>query len=160
MAQLVVIVALMGVLPLVSILVEHLLFPGGAGLAALVGKWFVFWGVGWRLLIAGIRQIADPAYTAGTIFRIADPAAHRLVAEIGFGNVAIGTLAVLSIFKAGWVMPAAIAGCLFYALAGAKHVFNADRTRAENLAMVSDIFIAMVLAAYLIAAGTEAASWR
>jgi len=155
--QLVVIVALMVVLPVVSILAEYLLSAGVASLVALVGKWFVFWAVGWRLLLAGAWQIGNPAYTAQTIFRIADPSAHRLVAEIGFGNVAIGTLAVLSIFNAAWVIPAAIAGLLFYALAGAKHVFNKDRTGPENLAMISDIFIAVVLAAYLATAWIEAA---
>jgi hypothetical protein len=157
MLQFVVVVALMGVLPIVSILVEHLLFSGGADLVALIGKWFVFWGVGCRLLITGIRQIADPTYTAETIFRIGDPSAQKIVAELGFGNVAIGTLAVLTIFKAAWVMPAAIAGFLFYALAGAKHVFNRDRTPPENVAMVSDIFIAVVLAAYLAMAWGESA---
>jgi len=35
--------------------------------AALIGKWFVFWAVGGRLLLAGARQIVQPAYTAKVI---------------------------------------------------------------------------------------------
>jgi hypothetical protein len=148
--QLVVVVLLMGVLPVVSILVEYFLAPG-AGLVFLVGKWFVFWAVGWRLWVAGVKQITDPAYTAETIFRITDKSAEKIVAELGFGNVAIGGLGVLSIFNAAWVTPAAIAGVLFFGLAGGKHVFNRNRTKPENVALISDLLVAAVLAAYLVA---------
>ena len=152
--QLAVVIVLMGVLPVVSILAEYLWSSGAPGLVALIGKWFVFWGVGLRLLTAGIKQIVDPAYTAGTIFRIGDKSAEKIVMELGFGNVAIGTLATLSILNGAWVVPAAIAGLLFFGLAGVKHVFNKDRTSSENVALVSDIAIALVLAGYL------AATWR
>jgi hypothetical protein len=146
-----VIVLTMGVLPVVSILIEALLSPGGAGLVALIGKWFVFWAVGVRLLLAGVRQIFDPAFAAQTIFKVTDKSAQKIVAELGFGNVAIGTLGVLTIFNAGWVMPAAVAGLLFFGLAGAKHLFNSDRTLLENLALISDIWIAVVLAVCIVA---------
>ncbi len=43
------------VLPLGSALVEHAL-PGAAPFLALVGKWFVFWAAGVRLVLAGVRQ--------------------------------------------------------------------------------------------------------
>ena len=39
---------------------------GGGGLMPLVGKWFVFWAVGARLFIAGIRQVIQPAFTAAS----------------------------------------------------------------------------------------------
>ncbi|MET0743678.1 MAG: hypothetical protein ABWY78_09935 [Microvirga sp.] len=148
------IVGLMGVLPIGSILAEWLLFPGGAGAAALVplvGKWFVFWAAGVRLFLAGLRQIADPAFTAQTIFRIADPGAGVIVQELGFANVAIGILGIVSFLHGAWIVPAALAGCVFLGLAGGRHVLNANRTRTETIALVSDLWIAAVLAAFLVA---------
>ena len=57
------------VLPAISVLVEALLRRGGADLMPLVGKWFVFWGVGVRLFIAGVRQVAQPRFTPRAFFR-------------------------------------------------------------------------------------------
>jgi len=149
--QLAFVVLLMGVLPIGSILIEWLFVPNHPDLWVLIGKWFVFWAVGCRLLTAGLKQMTDPSYTAETIFRIADKSAQKIVTELGFANVSMGTLAVLSIANSAWVTPAAIVGFLFYALAGGKHVLNSERTQPENVALWSDLFIAVVLAGYLVA---------
>lgn len=145
--QKIAILLFMAVLPLVSILLEAMAFPGTPWLA-LVGKWFVFWGVGLRLLTAGIKQVVDPSFTA-RLFKIADPSADKIVVELGFANIAIGTLAVLSIVFPAWVPAAAFAGFVFYALAGIQHVLNRDRSDAENAALASDLVMAAVLAVYL-----------
>ena len=57
-----------GALPLLSILIEWLCINGSGDPVALIGKWFVFWAVGVRLLLASSRQVAQPAFTAQTIF--------------------------------------------------------------------------------------------
>src|SRR5580692_5038905 len=91
------VVLLMFVLPVVSTAVEALWLHDDAGLMFLLGKWFVFWTVGVRLLLAGIRQVAQPRFTAESIFDIKDPAANAIVREIGFGNLAMGALGVASL---------------------------------------------------------------
>ena len=63
--------------------------------------------------------------------------------------LASGALGVLSIFNAVWIVPAAIAMAIFYALAGGKHVLNAERTSSENWAMGSDLWAAAVLVGWL-----------
>lgn len=141
-----VVVLLMGVLPLGSILVEFGLHPAGADGVALVGKWFVFWSVGVRLLLAGLRQIVNPAFTAETIFAVKDRAAFIIVQELGFGNLSIGLVAALTLIQPQWIVPAALAGGLFYGLAGFRHLAKGDRNANENIAMVSDLFIFIVLA--------------
>jgi hypothetical protein len=146
-----VVILLLGVLPVVSILVDVFLFQGNADIVLTVGRWFVFWAVGIRLLMAGARQTLNPAYTAETIFGIRDPKAHRLVGEIGFGNLAMGTLGVVTIGLSGWLAPAALVGGLYYGLAGLGHLWSHDRNRTEMIALVSDIFIFLVLAGWLIA---------
>ena len=141
-----VIVLLMGVFPIASILVEFALLRSSADLLFLIGKWFVFWSVGVRLLLAGLRQIANPEFTAQTIFGVKEKAALTIVQELGFGNLAIGLLGVLTLFNRQWIAPAAIVGGLFYGLAGIKHLTKGDRNATENIAMISDLFIAVVLA--------------
>ena len=59
-----IVIALMLVLPLISIVAQILLTDHGAlhGAAylAVVAKWYVFWAVGARLSLAGLRQIVQP----------------------------------------------------------------------------------------------------
>ena len=64
------------VLPAARVIVEALWFGSAADVMLLVGKWFVFWAVGVRLFIAGVRQ-AQPQFTAKSIFEIKDRAAFR-----------------------------------------------------------------------------------
>jgi hypothetical protein len=147
--QLFAIVAFMIVLPISSILVE--VFSSQSDLASSATKWFVFWSVGARLFSAGIRQVTKPEFTAKEIFEIGDPAASKLVVELGFGNLAIGLVGLLSLWFSEWIVPAAVAGALFFGLAGIQHVRNRDLNSKEKLAMWSDLYIAAVLAACLIA---------
>ncbi|NYT85202.1 hypothetical protein [Pollutimonas harenae] len=146
--QLVAIVLLMVVMPIISIV--HDVANNQAALVYALGKWFVFWGVGWRLVSAAAHQMMRPAYTAKDIFEIDDPAAGKLVLEIGFGNLAIGIPAIASLYFPAWVPALALAGCIFFALAGFQHIRNKATTRAEVAAMVSDLGLAAVLAVYLL----------
>jgi hypothetical protein len=145
----IVVVALMLVLPVISIVIEH-----GRGhdvaLLALTGKWFTFWSVGVRLAIAGLRQITDPRFTAHTILGLKGHEAFLLVRELGFANVAIGTIGVCSVVVPSWVTPAALAGAIFLGLAGANHTMQKHRGAKENAAMVSDLFVAAVLIVYCV----------
>ena len=145
-----VVLALMLVLPVTSILVETLLRDHGVLLWPVFGKWWVFWAVGVRLLLAGIRQILQPRYTAETILGITGEDALLVVRELGFANVAIGSVGVGSLFFPEWAQPAAIAGALFYGLAGINHFTHEERNFNENIAMTSDIFTACVMLSIII----------
>ena len=140
------VVLLMFVFPAASIAIEALWFHDGSDLMFLIGKWFVFWTVGVRLLLAGIRQVTQPRFTAERIFDVKDPAANAMVREIGFGNLAMGTVGLASLAQPAWLAPAAIVGGLYYGLAGAGHVFQSDRNFNEQTALVSDLMIFVVLA--------------
>jgi hypothetical protein len=142
------ILVLMLILPAGSVLVEALVWHSGASWIALIGKWFVFWGVGIRLAIAGLIQVFAPAFTAGAL-DIKDTKAEVLVRELGFGNLAIGATGVLSLLLPVWTLAAAMCGGLFYGFAGAQHVFTAKRTAKENWALISDLFLFVVMAVYV-----------
>ena len=143
------VVLLMLVLPLVSIAVELSMGSHAGGTVFVVGRWFVFWGVGVRLFIAGVRQVVQPSFTAG-LLGVKDSSALVVVRELGLANLSMSVLAICSLFRAEWVVPGAIVGGLYYGLAGAGHVPHKGRSANENLAMVSDLWMFLLLAVFVV----------
>jgi hypothetical protein len=146
---LLIVFGLMLVLPLLSIAVEATLVSG-TDPVFLVGKWFVFYAGGLRLLLAGASQIVRPQFTARSVFGIKDAKASRIVSELGFANVSIGLLCMLSLAFPEWVLPGAIVSGLFYGLAGGKHFLNGARGGTENIAMVTDLAMVGILGLYVL----------
>ncbi|GAB1716846.1 MAG: hypothetical protein NTAFB05_18880 [Nitrobacter sp.] len=118
----------------------------------LIGKWFVFWAVGIRLLLAGVRQYLRPAFTSRTILGIESPDAFVLVRELGGANLATGVVGVASMAMPTFVLPSAILAGIFYTVAGLEHVKEKHRGMNATVAMVSDLFAAVVLIGYVIGA--------
>jgi hypothetical protein len=148
----VVIALFMVILPLACVAAEYAWLHTSADLVMLIGKWFAFWGVGMRLGLAGFRQAFNPGFTARDIFEIEDERVYPIVRELGFANLALGLLGVLAVVP-GWTAPAALAGGIFFALAGWKHVKARDRNLTRTVAMASDLFMAAVLLGYLALVG-------
>ncbi len=136
------------VAPVASIVIEHSLFHAAAPLMSLVGKWFVFWGAGVRIALAGLRQYFDPRFTAKQIFDIHGDDALPLVRELGIANFAAGAVGILSLLRPDFVLPSAIAAAIFYGLAGFRHAAQPARNAKETFAMATDLFAFVVLAAY------------
>jgi hypothetical protein len=144
------VIVLMLALPLISIVTQIVLSDHGAlhgaSHLAIVAKWYVFWAFGVRLSLAGLRQAIQPRYTAETILGFKGTEALFFVRELGFANVAMGSVGVASLFAPSWVTPAAMLGAIYYGLAGISHCFHKVRNKLENVALVSDLFAAVVLA--------------
>jgi len=140
------VIGTMFLFPILSIILEISLGNPAMGMTLLIGKWFVFWAVGVRLFVAGLSQAIRPAFTAENIFGIKNKESHVLVQELGFSNVAMGVAGLISILDLTWVLPIAVAAAVFYALAGIKHMARKQRSPNENVAMVSDLVVAIVLA--------------
>ncbi len=134
--------------PLGAIVIDHSVLHGAAPLMWLVGKWFVFWAVGVRLALAGLRQYFDPRFTAEQIFEIHHDDALPLVRELGVANFAAGTVGILSLLRPDFVLPSAIAAAIFYGVAGFRHARQPTRNAKETFAMATDLFAFAVLAAY------------
>jgi hypothetical protein len=135
---------LMFALPTLCVIADGIASPSNS-LVLLIGKWFVFWAIGARLLIAGLRQIVQPRYTAQVILGLKTEESFPLVRELGFANLSLGLIGLLSIAFPIWRLPVALAGGVFYGLAGGNHFFQSHRNRLENVAMVSDVFASIVL---------------
>jgi len=131
-------------LPLSSIAVETAVASATMG-PVLIAKWFAFWSVGWRLSLAGLRQILQPAFTAKEVLGLKTDEALPVVRELGFANAALGVIGILSLLLPPWQLAVALAGGIFYLLAGVTHALQARRNRLENVAMASDLFVGAVL---------------
>lgn len=114
---LIIVVGLLFVFPSASVfaeaIVHHTAFSAGLAL-----KWFVFWAVGARLFLAGIRQSVQPSYTAHQILGLKSDESLVVVRELGFANLAIGIMGLASLFLPAWRSAAGIVGAVFYGLAG------------------------------------------
>lgn len=139
----VIIVFLLIVLPMGSIFADMQYGSHETGLV-LIGKWFVFWGA-LRLLLAGVRQTVQPRFTAEQIFGLKD-APLQIVQELGFANLAMGTLGTASLFLPEWRIAAAVVCGLYYGLAGARHVSAPHKNSLQTFAMLTDFFVSAVLA--------------
>jgi len=143
-------VCILFVLPLLSItgeiIFEHELFTW-----MLIGKWFVFWATGIRLFTAGISQSSNPAFTA-RIFKMKTHESHIVIRELGFANISLGVMGILSVINDHWRILATITGCLFFGLAGIQHMFKKSENTHEMIAMIGDLFVFIILLSYLISA--------
>lgn len=143
MAYMLVVGLTMLLLPLASVAIDSWITHGP--LLWLIGKWFVFWAAGARLLLAGIRQYLQPAFTSRDIMGIDSAEVHILVRELGGANIATGALGLASLAMPTFVLPVAIGSGIFYTVAGIEHVRSQHRGRNETVAMISDFFAAFVL---------------
>jgi hypothetical protein len=117
----------------------------------LVSHWFVFWGVGIRLGLAGLRQFLQPSFTARDIFGMTSDEALPPVRELGAANFATAVVGLLSIAIPSFTLPIAISAMIFYGVAGVRHIVARSRSLNENVAMLSDLFLFAVLAAFVLA---------
>lgn len=142
------VVLTMLVLPIICILVQGV-HVHALPFWALVGKWFVFWAVGVRLFIAGLRQAIKPSFTATEIFNIPGTGSFPIVRELGFANISMGLGGILSLLKPEWSEIMAIVGGLYFGVAGVQHVMKKPDSANERIALISDLFILVVLVVYL-----------
>ncbi len=142
--------SLLCVLPLLSIFGE-IIFEHESLSWMLVGKWFVFWTTGIRLFTAGISQSSNPAFTA-RIFKMKNQESQVVIRELGFANISLGVMGILSVINDHWRILAAITGSLFFGLAGIQHLFKKSDSTHERIAMTGDLFVFVILVSYLISA--------
>jgi len=146
----VVVFLLMLVLPVVSVVHDRSFSETRLGCPSCSGGVSFFAGVGVRFFSAGISQTANPRFTAVTILGLKTSESWMVVRELGFGNLAIGAVALGSIAARTWITPSALAGAVFYGLAAINHIAKKNRNRLENFTLLSDVSACCVLCVYLL----------
>ncbi|WP_146115233.1 hypothetical protein [Microbacterium sp. MYb66] len=127
------------VLPVLCGIVE--LSAAGGEPVLVFGRWWVFWGVGTRLLVAGIAQVSGKGPTAA-ILGSAEPTMQevQLTRELGTANIAMGLAGLLALIP-GWALPTGLAGGLFLLIAGVMHVPKKGKNPQETLATWTDLIV-------------------
>ena len=137
------------IVPIAGIIIECMA-TGNNDIISIGLKWFVFSGIGLRLGSAGIKQILQPAFTGKEIFHVSDDKALAIIKELGFANICLAIIAILSMFFETFRIPAAVAGGLYFGLAGFQHIIRKRDSSNETNAMISAIFIFIVLLVLLL----------
>jgi len=75
--------------------------------------------------------------------------AWPIIREHGIGNLAVGTAGIASLWVTSFVLPVALIAAIAYGAWGLLHIASKNRSMNENVAMVSDFWLAAVLVAYL-----------
>lgn len=133
------------ILPLILSSVQWL-WDSPVPYVSLLAQWFLFSAVGLRLFIAGIIQLFRPEFTLHHIFKITDDKSTQLVQEIGLHNLILGIAALLIplYFYPHQFIIASMAGTYFGA-AGLLHMTRKHASMNHKIAMISDLFIALMM---------------
>ena len=131
------------VLPVISGVIQLAVVGGDPVLT--FGTWWVFWGVGTRLLVAGIAQLSGRGPTSA-ILGVATPSIQetQLTRELGFANLCLGLAGLLALIP-GWALPAGFAGGIYLLIAGVMHLPKKDKNPQETLATWTDLIVGIVV---------------
>ncbi|HMQ08093.1 MAG TPA: hypothetical protein PKC30_12390 [Saprospiraceae bacterium] len=134
--------------PILCIIIEKSRWQSQSSLYELIGKWFIFWGIGIRLTTAGFSQVMNPSLTAGILH--IDPSAMIVIQELGLANILFGIIGVVSL-KVSSIRWVATSGGFLMGMAGILHLsrITSETSFKENIAMISDLWIFAIVLIYL-----------
>jgi hypothetical protein len=137
------------VLPIASGIIELAVMGGDPVL--VFGTWWAFWGVGTRLLVAGVAQVSGKGPTSAILGATTSSVEmQQLTRELGTANIGMGIAGLLALVP-GWAVPAGLAGGIFLLIAGAMHLPKKGKNAQETLATWTDLIVGgaiLVLAVY------------
>ena len=143
MGYVILVIAQTVALPIVSGIIELVVVGGDPVL--VFGKWWAFWGVGTRLLVAGVAQVSGRGPTSAILGAAAPSVQEKqLILELGTANIAMGVAGLLALVP-GWALPAGVAGGVFLLIAGILHVPKKNKNRQESLATWTDVLVGVVI---------------
>jgi uncharacterized protein DUF6790 len=142
-------IALIAVLPITAALLESRIDQVPLN-AANYWKWFIFWGVGIRLFFKGIRLASTPQITGLSITSFKNRDSYLLLLELGFANMALGSMGILSVINDQWRLIAAIAGAIYFGLTDMLRLLKKTDGRHERVALIYNILVFSGLVAFMV----------
>jgi|JI10StandDraft_1071094.scaffolds.fasta_scaffold1016312_1 hypothetical protein len=117
-------------------------------MSATLGRWFLFWGVGTRLALAGIVQLVKPDFTTQSLLGGAPhAAADQVTRELAFANLAMGLGGIVGSFVGG-ALAAALTGGFYLGAAGVRHLGKRGMNVKETVATWTDLLVCAAMIAY------------
>jgi hypothetical protein len=115
--------SLVSLLPAISASLES--FIDDTALDAWVfWKWLVFWVLGIGLFWKGIRLASSQKPASFRPGAFTGKELYSLLLELGFANMALGSMGILSVLNDQWRSIAAITGAVYFALRGIVYLFK------------------------------------
>lgn len=136
------------VLPLLSAAAEYHFAKVNIS-AALVGKWFIFWTVGIRFLVAGFIQVIRQGRGGSAILLQGDQSGE-FGKILGLVKMFLAGLAFLCMMKESWSLLAAITVGIYVGLAGFQHDFKKPGTAEGWISMIYDMIVFVVITTCLV----------
>jgi len=112
---------------------------------AVLAKWFLFFAVGIRFLLGGIRQVVRAKMKTGEIFYIERKSCCPIVKELGFANLSFGAVAVVSLYVPSWRIVSAFSSSFYYGAAVLNGFFGKPASANEIFIRVSNGCIFVIL---------------
>jgi hypothetical protein len=113
-------------------------------------KWSIFWGVGIRLFFKGIKLASTPQFTGLSLSGFKNRESYLLLLELGFANMALGSMGILSVINDQWRLIAAIAGAIYFGLADMLRLMKKTDVRHERVALIYNILVFLGLVAFMV----------
>jgi hypothetical protein len=142
-------IALIAVLPIAAAALESRLDQLALSWP-IYWKWFIFWGVGIRLFFKGVKLASTPQFTGLSLSSFKNRESYLLLLELGFANMALGSMGILSVINDQWRLIAAIAGAIYFGLADMLRLLKKPTGRHELVALVYNVLVFVGLVVYMV----------
>jgi hypothetical protein len=143
-------VSLIVICPVTSAVIEYR-FDHSASWGSSLFKWFVFWAVGIRLFYKGIRLASSPQFTGFSLSRLRSRDSYAILLELGFANMALGTMGILSVINDQWRLIAAISAGVYYGLADMIYLVKRPMGQIELVKLLYNLIVFIGLFLYVVA---------
>jgi hypothetical protein len=109
----------------------------------IAGKWFIFWSLGIRLVIAGLMQLFNPAYTNSLLqLGLSD---FIVIRELGLANFSIGLLCTISFIKKSLRGYVCLYMFIFFTGASILHILRIDSINFDEfITLVTNIILVII----------------
>ncbi len=115
----------------------------------LLGRWFVFWTIGVRLMVAGLTEVMSSRRQGNIIFlQGSESGEYRKI--IGYLKILLAALGFLCMIKAQSSLIAALTAGIYLGLTGFRHDFKKPCTAIEWLYLGYDIIVFFVIITCLV----------
>jgi hypothetical protein len=142
-------IALIAVLPVTAALLEAR--ADGTPLDwPIYWKWFIFWSVGFRLFFKGVRLASTQQATGLSLSSFRNRESYLLLLELGFANMSLGAMGILSVINDQWRLIAAIAGAIYFGLSDLLRLLKKSAGCHERVALTYNLLAFAGLMAYLV----------
>ncbi len=127
-------------MPLCSIIIE-LIYKKDSPDPGLIGKWFIFWGLGVYLLASGIVHMVRPLADLNRFYGSKDQVARGMVRKLGIAKITMGVAGILSLFNGQLLEITALMTVVYFGMTTLWYFLRKADPAYEAFTLVSDLML-------------------